>query len=270
MNIPLKLIGYWLGEPSQNWPDIQAFIDKKMDSHQKTKVVAYLANKGVKCNVFMGISRCRICDCPNGNSERTDGVYLWPEGLAHYVLEHNVKLPQEFIDHVLAVHSDPPFNNLSSGLYVAGEQTDVNWWRQQTGFSSARSSYNPVLSFELLDVGIFRKVKDQNQLIDKTNQIPLKKGLVFGYRFRIKNLTTSKKCNPNDIIWDAQIIRPDGSLSVGDIDPLTFTTENGETTGFHNHQFTQVFEMKSGTWKFKLFWGSDGYHEVAFDVIDTS
>ena len=30
----------------------------------------------------------------------TDGVWLWPEGLYHYVEDHNVRLPKEFISHI--------------------------------------------------------------------------------------------------------------------------------------------------------------------------
>ena len=37
-----------------------------------------------------------------GCRELSDGTYVWPEGLAHYVEEHNVRLPQQFVDHVLA------------------------------------------------------------------------------------------------------------------------------------------------------------------------
>jgi hypothetical protein len=41
-----------------------------------------------------------ICGKANGCAELTDGVYLWPEGLAHYVLEHSVKLPDDVLDHI--------------------------------------------------------------------------------------------------------------------------------------------------------------------------
>jgi len=36
-----------------------------------------------------------------GSSDLTDGVYVWPEGLVHYVEKHNVRLPTEFVKHVL-------------------------------------------------------------------------------------------------------------------------------------------------------------------------
>lgn len=48
----------------------------------------------------MGPSRCSLCGIANGNAEFTDSTYLWPEGLANYVLEHPVRLPREVLDHV--------------------------------------------------------------------------------------------------------------------------------------------------------------------------
>jgi hypothetical protein len=29
----------------------------------------------------------------------TDGIWVWPEGLVHYVERHQLPLPQQFIDH---------------------------------------------------------------------------------------------------------------------------------------------------------------------------
>jgi hypothetical protein len=37
-----------------------------------------------------------------GSSDLTDGTWLWPEGLAHYVRKHDVVLPEEFIAHVVS------------------------------------------------------------------------------------------------------------------------------------------------------------------------
>jgi len=33
-------------------------------------------------------------------SVRTDGVWVWQDDLAHYVKDHNVALPQEFLTHI--------------------------------------------------------------------------------------------------------------------------------------------------------------------------
>ena len=37
-----------------------------------------------------------------GDSDLTDGTWVWPEGLVHYVDAHRLPLPKEFVDHVLA------------------------------------------------------------------------------------------------------------------------------------------------------------------------
>jgi hypothetical protein len=36
-----------------------------------------------------------------GSVEYSDGRFIWPEGLAHYVEEHQARLPDEFVDSVL-------------------------------------------------------------------------------------------------------------------------------------------------------------------------
>src|SRR4051812_25522741 len=46
-----------------------------------------------------GLSRCRLCGKDNGSSEFTDGTHQWPEGLAHYVSDHSVRLPRELVEH---------------------------------------------------------------------------------------------------------------------------------------------------------------------------
>jgi len=49
----------------------------------------------------MGYSFCRFnCDAPPpllGDSDFTDGEWVWPAGLAHYVEAHSVMLPDEFV-----------------------------------------------------------------------------------------------------------------------------------------------------------------------------
>ena len=37
-----------------------------------------------------------------GASEFTDGTWAWPEGLAHFVENYDVQLPDEFVRHALS------------------------------------------------------------------------------------------------------------------------------------------------------------------------
>jgi hypothetical protein len=58
------------------------------------------------------VSWCRFCGAENGSSERSDGVYLWPEGLAHYIRRHNVRLPAAVIEHILCALRSPDHDAL--------------------------------------------------------------------------------------------------------------------------------------------------------------
>ena len=83
-----------------------------------------------------GFSTCRICGEPNGSKEYTDGTFLWPEGLAHYVHNHSVRLPACVIDHIVqkaAEELDHPI-------------VDEVWWRSITreDISKPRPTISPV------------------------------------------------------------------------------------------------------------------------------
>lgn len=90
------LIGYWFSPYEMQYPHPSEFIEK---DYKDDQLVSYL-NNAYSVNYFRGFSSCRICRISNGTHEKTDGVFIWPVGLAHYVEAHNVKLPDEFINHV--------------------------------------------------------------------------------------------------------------------------------------------------------------------------
>src|SRR5262245_56534732 len=56
--------------------------------------------QGLVLTSFRGWDNCLFhCDLRVvGTKELTDGVWLWPEGLYHYVERHSVCLPDEFIE----------------------------------------------------------------------------------------------------------------------------------------------------------------------------
>lgn len=91
-----KALGYWDGErlhPKQ-------WVDESWDPTERDLIIAYLQNGESKFR-WRGCSWCRFCECRNGSQCLTDGTYIWPQGFTHYLIEHGVKPPQEFIDHVL-------------------------------------------------------------------------------------------------------------------------------------------------------------------------
>jgi len=98
----LIAIGYWFSNDEPELPMPQNFIDTSISLSERLQLVNYL-KKGKRLHEWMGYSHCRFgCKIPVheiGNACLTDGTYLWPEGLSHYIAEHEVWLPQSFIIH---------------------------------------------------------------------------------------------------------------------------------------------------------------------------
>jgi tetratricopeptide (TPR) repeat protein len=100
--VMLKLIGYWAPVPHQEspWPDVRRAVRVGWRATDRGQLIAYL-NSGHYLWGFLGSSTCRFkCHYRTtilGWGELTDGEWLWPEGLAHYVERHSVVLPDEFV-----------------------------------------------------------------------------------------------------------------------------------------------------------------------------
>ena len=109
----------WWGDRDENrhWPRPAKFVDPAWGSEERALVTDHLA-RGAHLIRWRGLSGCRFCGRNNGSAEFTDGSYYWPEGLAHYVREHDVRLPDEFVDFVSASpplfpgHPMPEFDEL--------------------------------------------------------------------------------------------------------------------------------------------------------------
>ena len=63
---------------------------------------------------------------PNGTRYYCDDVWCWPEGLAHYVETHGIRLPDEFVAHVAARAFRAP-DALTNPRHIA---EDDRFWRE--------------------------------------------------------------------------------------------------------------------------------------------
>ena len=107
--VVMKLIGYWIESllDTDYYPP-QEFVGE-LPLLTRAKIAGYL-DKGMVYEVYRGISWCRFfCRVQSmGNSELTDGYWVWPAGLSHYVRDHGVVLPSEFLDHIESKPSPIP------------------------------------------------------------------------------------------------------------------------------------------------------------------
>lgn len=102
----LQPIGYWVDHDQPHLPDPALLVDQAWDVCERQLVARVLAAAATH-QPGEGCSLCRICAAPNGFLDLSDGTYVWPEGLAHYVLDHAVRLPAGVVAHLLARDSDP-------------------------------------------------------------------------------------------------------------------------------------------------------------------
>ncbi len=118
----LSLIGYWRaeGDTSSPYPDPRDWVDPDWDADERDATWFYFAS-GTLFRTFMGYSPCRICGQNNGAVEYTDGTYVWPEGLAHYIYDHALRLPDEVVAHARRRLSE-----------VEGLDPVPDWWLEAT------------------------------------------------------------------------------------------------------------------------------------------
>lgn len=97
-------IGYWRLSNDSDTADLPTPVADTcaLSDDDREHLVAYLMRVDLPSTEYRGFSRCRICGCRNGSADVCDGTYVWPSGLAHYVAEHRVALPDEFVRHCLA------------------------------------------------------------------------------------------------------------------------------------------------------------------------
>jgi hypothetical protein len=81
-------------------PHPRSMVDPARHSLDRPRIVRYL-RLGWTFASYEGFSYCRFgCTRDDGQGCRdlTDGHWVWPEGLAHYVERHDVGLPDVFLD----------------------------------------------------------------------------------------------------------------------------------------------------------------------------
>jgi hypothetical protein len=104
---PLKGVGYWWSHPKERmskykrFPDPRRLVDSGWCADERPQIAAYLRS-GWTYTQWRGMSYCRFqCGVPGyemGTRCLSDGEWVWPEGLAHYVECHEVRLPDEFVE----------------------------------------------------------------------------------------------------------------------------------------------------------------------------
>ncbi|PJJ59083.1 hypothetical protein [Hymenobacter chitinivorans] len=137
---PLLGFGFWRSLAEPLLPDPAWFVDAHWAASERQMVLAYL-RQGRPLQQWMGQSWCRL-GCGNttlGSADLTDGTYCWPEGLAHYLEQHQLRLPAEIIHHIRAQSAFPSAQAQAIAPYCP---VDNRWWLTQRGWLDAASDFS--------------------------------------------------------------------------------------------------------------------------------
>ena len=175
---PLKVIGFWQdGFLARNPNPCILPIENTIDP----RVVDYIKS-GHEYSLSPGFSYCRfkcgISDYGMGNRELFDGTYIWPDGLAHYLEEHKIQLPQYFLDHIAFNQFKVPHVEVADFHFsnvVLQEDEWLEWGKQFLPVKSSlelKSEEDYLKSFYLEDLEFAKSIFDS---VVGDNETKLKK-----------------------------------------------------------------------------------------------
>ena len=132
--LPLEMrkIGFWRTRPDDpegllGYPHPASLVDRSWEADRRGRIVDFLRG-GHTLAAYLGFSFCRFDDChlehsALGTRDFTDGRWVWPEGLGHYVANHGVRLPDAFIADAATHRFVVPRVSIDSPVRV-----DVGFW----------------------------------------------------------------------------------------------------------------------------------------------
>ncbi len=122
----MKVIGYWITSlVDEEFPPPQELVTDYVPGTRQ-RIADYL-DAGATFEVYRGVSWCRFfCGHPGHCSELTDGEWVWPADLSHYVRDHSVRLPDAFIADALS-KPVPATAHCSSPSIIPDETYWISW-----------------------------------------------------------------------------------------------------------------------------------------------
>lgn len=157
----LEVLGHWFRPQAPSALPRPQLLVGTWDPAARAAVVRHL-RAGKTLVTFPEPSFCRF-DCGEvvmGTRDLTDGRFVWPEGLPHYVERHDVLLPEHFVAHAVAANGIvAPFRlpKPTFGLYDLGPWQ--RWAHERgaclelTGFELPDAEVRERIAAELGDIG---------------------------------------------------------------------------------------------------------------------
>ena len=129
-NWPHRWFGSWKGNhPSlQHFPRMEEFVDEEWQCPQKQSVLRYLRQSPALIFLFPG-------------AWRTDGIWLWQDGIAEEMEREHLRLPDAFLVHIASRNFEPlPYLETSVETIL----TDLDWPFTPSGCNAPELAPIPV------------------------------------------------------------------------------------------------------------------------------
>jgi hypothetical protein len=99
----LTVLGWWFRPDAPSEMPLPQRLVGGWDADARAATLHYL-HAGTALMTYPDASFCRFeCGVGElGRADLTDGRYVWPDGLAHYVEQHDVRLPDDFVARAVA------------------------------------------------------------------------------------------------------------------------------------------------------------------------
>lgn len=101
---PHNWFGVWTTADSAPFevPVFSEVVDATWRPHDLDRLVEYLRACPVSITSSMRPVPRTLCDhlLPEPSAQRSDGVWVWPSSLSHYVAQHHVRLPDRLVERI--------------------------------------------------------------------------------------------------------------------------------------------------------------------------
>jgi hypothetical protein len=95
--------------------------------------------------------------------------------------------------------------------------------------------------------------KGQAKLVEKTERIPVEKGRLFGFRFRITGVDSSVGLIPLELVVEhPPMKKSDGTVSKGYRYPVELKLQDGVVEDKTGYSLNQDYELVEGEWRFEF------------------
>ena len=111
-----RWFGFWnLTSSDLPYPRARDVIDLAFEPEDKPRIIEYLRDCPIVllCLTQRNV-KCEFCDEYHSiNTFQSDGEWLWPNSLAHYVEHHNVAIPDSLVRHIRDRKYEPCASDVS-------------------------------------------------------------------------------------------------------------------------------------------------------------